>query len=210
LLARVAQRRANSVTVRPADKRIDAKVLSAHLASLGADGAIARRLDAAVDTEMATLVSLSPLTAGLAATYLERLTRPIPNLRPADGALIIGRSYLAHVLLERDPGAYGAADVPVLGTLPPLRKGSPPGDLLTRVIRVTRRGFEVICAVTPATWDGFVWCLARRVHRTTSRADERETGLLATEVVDGLARTGWVFRQVDLHYGLDYERRAPR
>jgi hypothetical protein len=34
-------------------------------------------------------------------------------------------------------------------------------------------------------------------------------GFVAVDVVDGLARVGWVLRQVDIHYGLEPERRPP-
>ena len=95
--------------------------------------------------------------------------------------------------------------MPVLGTLPPLRRGSPPRDLLTRVVKASRRNFEVIRAVSTPVWHGFVRSLTRRAHDQV--ADPGPSGLLAMEVVDGLARFGWVLRQVDLHYGLQPEPR---
>ena len=93
--------------------------------------------------------------------------------------------------------------MPVARTLPPLRRGSPPQDLLTRVVKATRRSFEAIRAVPEPVWDGFVRGLTSRAHDRTPDADPSD--LLAPAVVDGLARFGWVLRQVDLHYGLQPE-----
>ena len=84
--------------------------------------------------------------------------------------------------------------------LPPLRRGHPPQDLLTRVVKATRRRFPRIRAVPEPVWDAFVRDLSRRVHDRTPDADPAD--LLALAVVDGLARFGWVLRQVDLRYGL--------
>lgn len=169
------------------------------LDSLGQDGPAARRLDQAVDEVMGRLVTLSPITGPLAADYIDRMTRPFPALAGPTGALVVARAYAAHLAVEASPGSYRAVDVPVLGTLPGLRRnGAPPQDLLVRVVKATRRGFELIRAVPTPVWDGFVYCLAQRVG---------EDGLLAT--VDGLARVGWVLRQVDIHYGLEPQVRSP-
>jgi hypothetical protein len=149
------------------------------------------------------VASLSPLTAPLALDYLDRVGRPVPTLTPAVGVQIVGRTYVAHLLLEQDPGRYGAPDVPVLATLPPLKKGRPPQDLLNRVVKASRRSFEPLCALSPPAWDGFAWCLTRRCH---DGADP--DGLVPPDVVEGLARFAWVLRQVDIHYGLEPERRA--
>jgi hypothetical protein len=152
---------------------------------------------------MEAVTSLSTLTAPLALEYLDRLARPIPTLTPETGVQIVSRSYVAHLVTEGDPGAFGATGVPAL-ELPPLRRGYPPQDLLTRVVKATRRKFERIRAVPGPVWDGFVRDLACRVHDRTPGADPGD--LLALAVVDGLARFGWVLRQVDLRYGLEPER----
>ena len=93
--------------------------------------------------------------------------------------------------------------MPVLGTLPALKKGRPPQDLLSRVVKASRgRGFAAICALSPPAWDGWVWCLTKRAH------DAAATGadLVPLEALDGVARFAWVLRQTDLHYGLSPER----
>jgi hypothetical protein len=193
------------VTVAPAVERVDSASLDAYLAGLGVDAAWACRLIEAVEVAMGSVASLSSLTAPLALDYLDRLARPIPTLSLGTGVQIVSRSYVAHLVTEDRPDAYGATDVPVLGTLPPLRRGSPPQDLLTRVVKATRRNFELIRAVSTPVWDGFVRDLTRRAHEQTPAANPAE--LLALPVVDGLARFGWVLRQVDLHYGLAPETR---
>jgi hypothetical protein len=187
-------------------ERVDPASLETYLAGLGVDAAWARRLIEAVDTAMGSVASLSSLTAPLALDYLDRLARPIPTLSLGTGVQVVSRSYVAHLVTEADPGAYGATDVPVLGTLPPLRRGSPPQDLLTRVVKATRRNFELIRALSTPVWDGFVRDLTRRAHDETPAASSAE--LLALPVVDGLARFGWVLRQVDLHYGQEPETRG--
>jgi hypothetical protein len=179
--------------------------LDDYLADLGSDGDAARRLDLEVDALMPTIAALSSLTSPLALDYIQRLERPIPALTPASGVQIVSRSYVAHVVVEVDPATFGASAVPVLNTLPPLRRGSPPQDLLTRVVKASRRKFQQIRAVTEPVWDGYVRCLARRAHQHLGDGQEP----LAVEVIDGLARFGWVLRQVDIHYGLEPERRVP-
>jgi hypothetical protein len=204
-LAKLARLRKPSLTVAPAVERVDSTSLRAYLAGLGDDAARARRLVDAVDVVMGSVTSLSSLTTPLALGYLDRLARPIPTLSLGTGVQIVTRSYVAHLVTEGDPGAFGATDVPVLGTLPPLRRGSPPQDLLTRVVKATRRNFELIRAVSTPVWDGFGRDLTRRAHDEAPAAGPAE--LLAVPVVDGLARFGWVLRQVDLHYGLEPEIR---
>lgn len=195
--------RQQSVTVRAAPDRVRRADLDRFLEELGADGAVARDLDTEVDREMSRVTSLSSLTSPLAVSYLDRLARPIPSLTPEIGVLIVGRTYVAHMVVESDPGRFGAPDVPVLGTLPPLKKGRPPQDLLSRVVKVSRgRTFPPLCALTPAAWDGLVRCTARRAHDATAKGNE----YVALDVVDGVARFAWVLRQVDLHYGLSPER----
>jgi hypothetical protein len=205
-LAKVAQRRKQSLVVRSAVDRVDGRAFEVYLVGLGRDAPAARRLVVAVDEAVPSVLSLSSLTSPLALDYLDRLTRPIPALTPLAGVQIVTRSYVAHLVTERDPGAFGAIDVPVLGTLPPLKRGSPPQDLLSRVVKATRGSFDMIRAVPGPVWNGFVRSLTWLAHDQVP--DPGPDGLLAVEVVDGLARVGWVFRQVDLHYGLEPERRS--
>jgi hypothetical protein len=205
VLAKLGGRRPRSLTIRSAVERVDGKALAAFIAGLGEDAPFVGALDAAVDNEMGSILALSSLTSPLALDYLERLARPIPALTPEIGVQIVTRAYVAHLVTERDPGAFGATDVPVLGTLPPLRRGSPPQDLLTRVVKASRRNFEVIRALSAPVWNGFVQSLTRRAHNRVR--DPGASGLVAPAVVDGLARFGWVLRQVDLHYGLEPDRR---
>jgi hypothetical protein len=205
-LVKLAQRKKQAFVVRGAVVRMDGAALDEYLAGLGEDGPAARRLIAAVDEVAPSLLSLSSLTSPLALDYLDRLKRPIPTLTPSAGVQIVTRSYLAHVVTERDPRPFGAFDIPVLGTLPPLKRGSPPQDLMTRVVKASRSGFEMIRAVPGPVWNGFVRGLLRLAHDQVAGADENE--LLSVEVVDGLARVSWVFRQVDIHYGLEPEYRT--
>jgi hypothetical protein len=204
-LAKLAQGRQRSLVVRSAVDRLDGPAYDAYVAGLGEDAPTVRRLEIAVDELICSVLSLSSLTVPLALDYLDRLARPIPALTPEMGVQIVSRAYVAHLVVERDAAAYGAADVPVLGTLPPLRRRSPPQDLLTRVVKATRRNFELIRALSTPVWDGFVCGLTRRAHDQVP--DPGPDGLVAVAVVDGLARFGWVLRQVDLHYGLEPEQR---
>ena len=182
---------------------VDQADVDAYLDRLGQDGPRARDLDLVVDRRMETIRSLSPLTAPLAVDYLDRMARPIPDLTPEQGAQIMGRAYVAHLVTEDDPARFGARDVPVLGTLPPLRRGAAPQGLLVRVVKASRRDFEVIRAVPTPVWDGFIRILTRRTHDLVPEG----APVVSLAVVDGLARVGWVFRQVDIHYGLAPEAR---
>jgi hypothetical protein len=200
-LGRGAPKRVSAVP--EADQRVDAAAVDVFLASLGRDGPLARELDAAVDSALAAIRSLSVLTEPLALDYLERQARPIPDLSPEQGAQIMARAYAAHLATEEDPPRFGARDVPVLGTFPPLRKGSAPQGLLVRVVKASRRNFELIRAVPAPVWEGFVRILTRRTHDLVPEGE----GLVPVVVVDGLARVGWILRQVDIHYGLAPQRR---
>lgn len=194
--------RPQSVVVGAADSRLRKSDLEAQLQALGVDGSMAKDLDRVVEAEMAHVTALSSLTSALAVQYMERLARPIPSLTPALGVQLVGRTYVAHMVVEADPGRFGAPDIPVWGTLPPLKNGRPPQDLLSRVVKVSRgRTFPPICALSPRAWEGFVLCLTRRAHDIAAGDD-----FVANEVVDGVARFSWVLRQVDLHYGLEPER----
>ena len=165
VLGRVAAWRRRSFAVQAAVQRVDDAALDVYLDQLGEDGEVARRLDLEVDALMPTVASLSSLTSPLALDYLERLERPVPALTPASGVQIVSRSYVAHAVVEADPPSFGAGAVPVLNTLPPLRRGGvPPQDLLTRVVKASRRKFPKIRAVPEAVWEGYVHCLARRAH----------------------------------------------
>jgi hypothetical protein len=196
-------RRGRSLSVGSAGQRIDRNAADDLLAALGDAEEDARRLDASAALIRETILSLSQLTADVALDYIDRLARPIPSLSPQAAVEIVSRAYAAHLAVEQDPGRYGAVDVPVLGTLPAPRRGRPPQDLLTRVVKASRRGFQAIRAVNEAVWDGFVVLLTLRVHEV--QPDDSE--LVAGEVVDGLARFGWVLRQVDIQYKLEPERR---
>ncbi len=203
-LRRLAGRRKPSVQVRPAAERVDRSALDGRLEALGADGALARRLDEAVGREIASIVSLSSLSAPLALDYIERLARPIPALTPEVGAVAVTRGYVAHLVVEVEPGSFGVTDIPILA-LPPLRRrGAPPRDLLTRAVKATRRNFDHVCALPPPVWQGFAACLTWRAH---DAAGPDPGALVSGDVVDALGRLGWVLRQVDLRYGLAPERR---
>ena len=47
--------------------------------------------------------------------------------------------------------------------------------------------------------------LTRRTHDLAAQSAK---GLVPVVVVDGLARVGWILRQVDIHYGSSPERRS--
>jgi hypothetical protein len=170
-----------------------------------------------VTDSVGDMAALSSLTTSLAVAYIERLTHPIPALTLASGVLVTTRGYAAHRAVEADPAAYGATDVPVLATLPPLRRGRPPQDLLSRIVKAGRRGFESVRAVDGDVWDGFVLHSVWRVHdqaeaeaaalAAAEDLDDVEPAYLDADVVDGLTRFGWLLRQTDLHYGLEPEDR---
>lgn len=196
-------RRGRSLSVNASDGRVDPRTASERLVALGPDAENAKRLDESADLNSKKIVSLSPLTAGMAIDYIDRLARPIPSLSAEIGVEIVTHAYAAHLAVEQDPSDFGAVDVPVLGTLPPLKHGRPPQDILTRAVKATRRGFPVIRAVSAPVWDGYVILLCGRIHRT----QPDDENLVALEVIEGLARFGWVLRQVDIHYKLAPELR---
>lgn len=151
----------------------------------------------------ARLQSLSPLSERLALAYVERVGQPMAAMPLAAGARVVVEGYLAHLAIERAPRDFEIDDIPVHGTFPPLnRHGRPPQDLLTRVVKVTRRHFETVCALSPDEWSALVAAVTAAVHARVGETEEGK-GLLAPELVDGLLRTGWVLRQVDLAYGLE-------
>ncbi len=151
---------------------------------------------------MQKLASLSPLSSVLGVDYMDRLARPVASLTPVIGVALVGRAYVAHMTLERDPARFGVTDLPVIGGLPAPKNGRLPQDLLSRVVKASRgRGFWALCALGPGEWDGFVTCLTKRAHDLAGSAGE----YVATDVVDGVARFAWVLRQADLFYGYEPE-----
>ena len=164
----------------------------------------AAALDERTEALLPTVVSLSELTTSLALDYLERLSRPLAALTPSTGVRLVARAYTAHLAVEADPPAFGAVDVPVLGTLPPAKDNRAPQGLLNRVVKASRGPFPAVCAVLPGTWEGFVTCCAYRVHEEANRSDTPEW--LERPAVDGVARFGWVLRQVDIFYRQQPER----
>jgi hypothetical protein len=196
-------RRGRSLSVKPSERRVDPSTAYERLVALGPDAENAKRLDESAELNTKKIVSLSQLTAGMAIDYIDRLARPIPSLSAEIGVEIVSHAYAAHLAVEQDPADFGVVDLPVLGTLPPLKHGRPPQDILTRAVKATRRGFPVIRAVSAPVWDGYVMLLSRRIHQT----QPDDENLVAPEVIDGLARFGWVLRQVDIHYKLGPELR---
>lgn len=198
------------MTVRPAEGRLDSTTAGAAVDLLGPDGDTARALDAAAEREMSGLVSLSALTTDLAERYLERLARPIPSLTPGAGVQLVTRGYAARVALERDPARFGVTVAPPPLPLPALRNGRPPQDLLTRAVKATRRKFAAHRVVSEGAWDGFVVLLTARVHESEgprgATGEDADPGPVAIDVVDGIARFGWVLRMVDVRYGQEPER----
>ncbi len=193
---------------KPGPARVDSASRDADLAERGVDGEWAAALDERAEALLSTVVSLSELSTSLALDYLERLSRPWPALTPSIGARLVARSYTAHMAVEADPAAFGAVDVPVLDTLPPARGSRAPQGLLNHVVKASRGPFPAVCAVSPGTWEGFVTCCMYRVHEDARRASpgSETSEWLGRPVVDGVARFGWVVRQVDIFYRQQPER----
>lgn len=173
------------------------------LAALGIDGERARMLDEAVGKRQPGLRSLSELSAALAVSYLERISRPLGALSLDTGAFATTRGYVAHMVVEADPGSFGASNLPVI-EVPPPRHGVAPRDLLMRLVKASRRDFESVCAVPAEVWSGYVITTTWRMHDMVRKAAAKgeEPVLLDAEVIEALARLGWLLRQVDLQYGL--------
>lgn len=184
---------------------MDRSALAGGLAQLGPAAALVTALDRRVEKDLSRVGALSELTSQLALSYLERIRHPLGALTLEVGVALTTRGYLAHMAVEADPAAYGAlAEMPVLGSLPDLRRGRPPQDLLTRVIKATRRNFALIRALPEEVWAGYLLCATAHAHQTPAppAGDGETPRMLDTAVVDGLLRFGWVLRQVDLRYGL--------
>jgi hypothetical protein len=178
------------------------------VAAVGEEGRAVRLLTKRVSQRLSNVVELSPLTSELTVAYVERVASPMSAMSLPAGARLIARGYLAQMLIEEDPAGFGVDDIPVWGTLPPLRHGRPPQDLLTRVVKTSRRHFATVCCLSPDAWDAFVVATTAQVHaealsNTPGGEDLEGAGVLAPELVDGLLRTGWLLRQVDLAYGLE-------
>lgn len=193
--------------------RLSTPETTAVLESLGDDGRRAAALGAEIDRRLVTVASLSELSAPLALDYIDRLRHPLPAMSPVTGVRITTSGYLAQAAVEADPAAYGALDVPVLGTLPAIGR-RPPQDLSSRVVKATRRNFAAIRAVSDGVWQGLVAIITAAVHDQV--ALEVEVGgaqadpgpvWLEPSIIDSLLRFGWVLRQVDLHYHLEPEPR---
>jgi hypothetical protein len=182
--------------VRPVQRRFRSSDLALALKQLGRDGPLARKLDLASEDLFRRTVSLSPLSEPLAQDYIARLARPVPALTNPVGVCVVYRSYLAHRCVELDPEQYGVKEIPVLGTLRPLRRGRPPQNLLSEVVKASRSSFEPLLALSVPAWRGFVSCLVKRAHDLAPD----DQSFVDPAVVEGLARFGWVLRQADLHY----------
>lgn len=185
-------------TMGTATVSVDDEAIRAGLDQLGVAGPIVIALDREVEKRLASFGALSELTSRLALSYLERIRHPLASLTFESGVVLTSRGYLAHMAVEDDPARFGAGrEVPIIGTLPDFRKGRPPQDLLNRVVKATRRGFEQIRAVPDDVWAGYVLCVTGHIHD-----EDDEVAPLDSTVVDSLVRFGWVLRQVDLRYGL--------
>lgn len=172
----------------------------------GAEGVAVRRLNGRIENRLGAVVELSWLTSQLTVAYVERVATPMSAMSLPTGARLIARGYLAQLLIEEEPHTFGVDDIPILGTLPALRHGRPPQDLLTRVVKASRRHFDTLCCLSPQGWEAFVIATTAAVHAEAlggGLADEEGAGVLAPELVDGLLRTGWLLRHVDLAYGLE-------
>jgi hypothetical protein len=186
---------------------IDARTARDRLAALGDDGAVATDLEKATNEMLETLDGLSPLTVPLALSYLDRIARPLAAMDLETAVRLTSRGYAAHLVIEQRGRDFGVETVPVLSDLPPMKHGRPSQQLVTMVVKVTRRSFASVRAVNDGTWDGLVVAVARRVHAGRTRDGEGVLGPpLDVSVIDALLRFGWVLRQVDLHYGYEPER----
>lgn len=185
-------------------EEIDARTARARLADLGPEGVVASELEKATVDMLKTLDGLSSLTVPLALAYLDRIARPLAAMDLESAVRLTSRGYAAHLVIEQRGRDFGVETVPVLGDLPAMKHGRPPQQLLAIVVKVTRRSFAAVRAISEGSWDGLVVAVARRVHAERTRDLE---GVLPppldVDVIDALLRFGWVLRQVDLHYGYE-------
>jgi len=202
LLGRLRQRTEAAHKPLGGGEVVDRAAEKARLAELGEDGERARFLDTAVDGLLKGLRGLSPLTAPLAMSYLDRIARPLTAMDLGAAVHLTTRGYAAHLVVEERGGEIGIETVPVLSGLPAMKHGKPPQDLLTRVVKMTRRNFDQVRAVSWGTWEGLLVITARRAHASRKAGDPA----LDVAVIDALLRFGWILRQVDLFYGFVPER----
>jgi hypothetical protein len=207
LLARLRQGTEGSKKPVGAGEVVDRAAEKARLAELGEDGERARWLDSAVDGVLEWLNDLSALTAPLAISYLDRIARPLTAMDMGSAVHLTTRGYAAHLVVEQRGGEIGIEEVPVLSGLPAMKHGRPPQDLLNRVVKISRRNFDTVRAVSWGTWEGLVVITARRIHANRRPdADSVLPPALDVAVIDALLRFGWVLRQVDLYYGIVPDR----
>jgi hypothetical protein len=207
MFARRREARRHAPNALGSGDEIDARTAKERLAALGADGVVAADLEKATGEMLRTLDGLSPLTVPLALSYLDRIARPLAAMDLEAAVRLTSRGYAAHLVIEQRGRDFGVETAPVLGELPAMKHGRPPQQLLSTVVKVTRRSFEAVRGVNQGTWDGLVVAVTRRVHAERTRDDE---GVLPppldVTIVDALLRFGWVLRQVDLFYGYEPER----
>jgi hypothetical protein len=199
--------RVGSETPLGSGEAVDPAAAKARLQALGDDGRVASELDRATDGVMASLHGLSNLTVPLALNYLDRIARPLAALDLPDAVRLTTRGYAGHLVIEERGRDFGVETLSVITDLPAMKRGAAPQGLSTRLVKITRRNFDVIRAVSEPTWDGLVTLNAARLHRARRKgADGRLPPALDVSVVDALLRFGWVLRQVDLFYGLSPDR----
>jgi hypothetical protein len=191
-------------------EEIDARAAKARLAALGDDGQAGVRLEHESGERLRSLGGLSPLSVPLALSYLDRIARPLAAMDLESAVKLTSRGYAAHLVIEANGRDFGVDTLPVLGGLPPFKHGRPPQQLLSIVVKATRRSFPGLRGVSEPTWDGLVISVARRVHAARVRDADGVLPLpLDVAVIDALLRFGWVLRQVDLYYGFEPERNTP-
>jgi hypothetical protein len=202
---------------------LDREQALAWLSAAGENGQRALVLHDQVERGHANLVSLTRVTTPLAAQHVQRLRVAMPSLSRLTAYALVRRGYTAHLLVEADPGCFGAARVPDIVEMPPLdRDGAPRRELLTFVVKVTLRSFGVLRGIPPDVWEGLAVCTTWRIHDDVptgptaspdSPAEDADAdaldeplALLSQEVIEGLLRFGWVLRATDLAYGMEPAR----
>lgn len=196
---------------------MDREQALAWLAAAGDDGQRALVLHDDVERRHSELPALTRITTPLASQHVQRLRVGMPSLTPHTAYGLVLRGYTAHLLVEADPSSFGATRVPDIVEMPDLdRNGEPRRDLLTYVVKVTLRSFEIVRGIPPDVWEGLAVCTTWRIHddgpASSPDAVEKADGeviplLLSPEVIEGLLRFGWVLRAADLAYDLEPARR---